>query len=115
MAMKTFLEHQLEEREGEDIIQWGRNGDGIFQVKEAYFSMLDLGENQSRPLWGKIWLASLWPKISTFLWLVANKKILTWEHLLHRGFVGSYRCFLCMEAEESLDHLLDSCKFMAQL
>jgi hypothetical protein len=76
-GQKVLIECQLEIREGEDIIRWGRTGDGNFRVKEAYISMVGLGEHQSRPLWGKIWNATLWPKISTFLWLVAIKKILT--------------------------------------
>ena len=89
--------------------------DGNFRVKEAYLSLLNLVENQSRFLWGKFWLASLRPKFSTFLWLVVNINILTWEFLLCRGFMGLSRCIICLEEKETQDHLLGSCKFTAQL
>jgi hypothetical protein len=57
-------------------------------------------------IWAKIWKANLWPKVATFLWLVAHGKILTQDHLLHRGFSGPGLCTLCHNGSESVDHLL---------
>ena len=33
-------------------------------------------------------------KVKLFMWLVHQKKILTWENLLKRGFVGPSKCHL---------------------
>jgi hypothetical protein len=71
---KIIQERQVECREGEDIIRWGFQGNGEFNVKAAYQILQDSGPLPIRPIWRKIWSKSLWPKISTFLWLVANKK-----------------------------------------
>jgi hypothetical protein len=77
LVVKDLIEQWLEIQEGEEIIRWGRNGDDNVKVKEAYIIVMGIGENHSLPPWGKIWNASFWPKISTFLWLVATIKTLT--------------------------------------
>jgi hypothetical protein len=68
-----------------------------------------------KTIWNKIWSKSLWPKISTFLWLVANRRILTWDRLLRKWFVGPSRCSLCYDSEETQDHILSKCNFTMQL
>jgi hypothetical protein len=40
------------------------------------------------PIWSKVWNPQLWPKVATFLWLAANKKSLTWDRIIKRGFEG---------------------------
>jgi hypothetical protein len=60
-------------------------------------------------IWGKIWNLRHWPKITLFLWLVSHSSILTWDNLLKRGFVGPSLCILCGEAEETMNHLLNTC------
>ena len=59
------------------------------------------------PIWRKIWDSNYWPKISTFLWLLTHHKILTWDNLLKRGFLGLSFCIMCREHSETIDHLLD--------
>jgi hypothetical protein len=111
---KILQERQVENREGEDIIRWGFQGNGEFNVKTTYQIMQDSGPHPIRTIWSKIWSKSLWPKISTFLWLVANKRILTWDRLLKKGFTGPSRCSLCYDSEETQDHLLRKCNFTMQ-
>jgi hypothetical protein len=52
-----------------------------------------------------------WPKISTFLWLVAHNNILTWDNLRKRGFIGPSWCQLCGQEEETQNHLLNLCPY----
>jgi hypothetical protein len=66
-------------------------------------------------IWGKIWNLRHWPKITLFLWLVSHSSILTWDNLMKRGFVGPSLCILCREAEETMNHLLNTCPYTAQL
>lgn len=40
-----------------------------------------------------------------------NRKILTWDSLQVRGFVGHGICCLCHKAEESSDHIFGNCSF----
>jgi hypothetical protein len=52
-----------------------------------------------------------WPKINTFLWLVAQNNILTWDNLIKHGFIGPYWCKLYEQEEETLNHLLNLCPY----
>lgn len=49
------------------------------------------------------------------MWLVQQKKILTWENLLRKGFVGPSKCYLCGTQEETMEHLLNLCPFTSTL
>jgi ribonuclease HI len=66
-------------------------------------------------IWGKIWNLKHWPKITLFLWLVLHSSILTWDNLLKRGFTGPSICTLCGKAEETMNHLLNTCHYTAQV
>lgn len=54
-------------------------------------------------------------KIKLFIWLVHLKKILTWEKLLKKGFIGPSKCNLCSSHEEMIEHLLNLCSFFAKI
>jgi hypothetical protein len=112
---RTLQERQIEIQTGEDIIRWGPQGNGEFRAQTTYQLLQDSGRQQNRPIWRKIWSSSLWPKVSTFLWLVAHKKILMWDQLLRKGYVDPSRCILCCENEETQDHILRNCSFTRQL
>lgn len=49
-----------------------------------------------------VWQPRLWPKISTFLWLLSKRRILTWDNLQRRGFIGPSRCPNCNAQEETI-------------
>ena len=66
-------------------------------------------------LWRKIWSLHHWPKITIFLWLISHSSILTWDNLLKRGFTEPSICLLCANAEETMNHLLNSCSYTSQL
>ena len=86
----------------------------MFNIKEAYNirikSQVEDGET-----WKKIWTLNLWPKVATFAWLIVKGCILTSENIQNRGIQGPSQCFLCSQAEETTNHLLDSCPFAAAI
>jgi hypothetical protein len=62
------------------------------------------------------WYTELWHwqlplKVKLFTWLMLEQKILTWENLLKRGFVGPSKCVLCGLKEENVKHLFVECSF----
>jgi hypothetical protein len=65
----------------QNILRWGHSPTGNFSVKEAYH----LQENhQGKPkehIWSKIWNPKFWLKVSIFLWLISQNRILTWDNL----------------------------------
>jgi ribonuclease HI len=50
-------------------------------------------------------------KLNIFIWLVVENKILTWENLQRRGFIGPSICILCKQSKESVFHLFVECPF----
>jgi hypothetical protein len=68
-------------REGPDILRWGYSTAGTFTIKEAYFTTGQSPRKNKEPIWSKVWNPALWPKVSTFLWLVVHNRALTWDNL----------------------------------
>jgi exonuclease III len=102
-------------REGPDILRWGHTSSGSFSVKEAYYLQGTTPGQATDEIWGKIWQPFIWPKISFFLWLTAQNRILTWDNLMKKGFTGPSRCTLCMQSEETMEHLLNTCQYSQQI
>jgi len=99
----------------EDILRWGHKPQGTFSTREAYWLKAPSDLLPNAQLWRKIWNLKHWPKITLFLWLVAHSRILTWDNLSKRGFVGPSMCLLCGKAQETMEHFLNSCHYTAQL
>jgi hypothetical protein len=50
-----------------------------------------------------------------FKWLVLHNRIITWENLMKRGFIGPSHSHLCLEKEEIANHLLDECSYTTEI
>jgi hypothetical protein len=94
-----------------DILRWGYTPNGNFTLKEGYSLQENFQNNKREHIWTTIWKSKLWPKISTFLWLMVQNKILTWDNLRRRGFIGPSICHLCQLQEETMEHLLNHCPY----
>jgi hypothetical protein len=94
-----------------DILRWGHSTTGNFSVKEAYYLQGNHQSHDKENIWNKVWSPFLWPKVSTFLWLTIHNRILTWDNLWKRGFIGPSICPLCQQQEETLEHLFNRCPF----
>jgi hypothetical protein len=102
---------KIPRREGPDILRWGHLASGNFSVKEAYRIHGNHYNQEVDTIWGKIWSSALWPKVSTFLWLIIHNRILTWDNLRKRGFIGPSMCVLCQSQEETKEHLFNGCRY----
>jgi ribonuclease HI len=98
-------------KEGPDILRWGHSASGNFSVKEAYYLQGNYHNQERDTIWRKIWNKALWPKVSTFLWLIIHNRILTWDNLRKRGFIGPSICVLCQCQEETKEHLFNGCHY----
>eukprot|EP00253_Pinus_taeda_P031749 PITA_31749 len=112
-ATQSLLSAELKNRKilkeaGKDKLRWGYEEKGIFTAKEAYRLLLNNRFNKDK-VWEKIWQPPIWPKILTFLWLLAHNRILTWDNLRKRKFAGPSICFNCKQEEETAVHLMLSC------
>lgn len=100
--------------EEKDILRWGYEEKGTFNTKEAY-NIIIKDHLVKDPIWSKVWDPSLWPKISTFLWLLSHNKILTWDNLRKRNFHGPSICPNCRQDEETVNHLMHSYQLAQKL
>jgi hypothetical protein len=96
-----------------DELRWtGGDASGLITVKNIY----EATEKRKRSYVIGGWWKSLWTwdfplKLNLFIWLVAENKILTWENLQRRGFIGPSYCILCKQSKETVFHLFAECPF----
>lgn len=107
---KEIESRRIKRREGRDILRWGKETRGIFNIKEAYKIQTQMEQEEENLQWKKLWKTKWWPKIKLFSWLIGRKRILTWDRIQKRGFSGPSRCCLCNAGEEDQEHLLIGCQ-----
>jgi hypothetical protein len=92
-----------------DILRWGYTPSGTFTIKESYHLQENFHKQPKEHIWHIIWKTKLWPKVSTFLWLLVQNHILTWDNLKKRGFIGPSIFYLCQQQEETMEHIFNQC------
>jgi hypothetical protein len=95
----------------QDILRWGYTPHGSFTLKEGYTLHEKFQNLQKDGISTTIWKSKISPKISTFLSLLLQKKILTWDNLQRFGFIGPSICYLCHLEVETMEHLLNNSPF----
>ena len=108
--MERFLEQLHGKRVLEDVdymVSWTETKSGKFSVKPLYFA-LEAGCPSLFPS-SCIWNVNVQPKISSFAWEATWGKALTLDMVQKRGRALANRCFMCLEKEETIDHLLLHC------
>ena len=83
---KDLKARKIRIKQGLDILRWGHLPKGSFTIKEAYSILATKEADQQISPLEKIWNPHVWPKISTFLWLLFHKRILTWDNLQKKNF-----------------------------
>ena len=61
--------------------------------------------------WKQLWKVECPLKAKLTLWLTLNNKLLTWDNLQKRGWIGPSRCALCNSDEETVSHLFNLCSY----
>ena len=107
---ESFLERLHGKRvleDVEDMVSWFETKSGKFSFKSLYFA-LEAGCSSLFPS-SYIWNVNVQPKISFFAWEATWGKTLTLDMVQKRGWALANRCFMCLEKEETIDHLLLHC------
>jgi hypothetical protein len=92
---------QLSNDRGMPIWKWSKNKQ--FTMRSVYDH---LTRNGNGPTYKAIWKAKIPDKVKIFMWLVAQKSILTKDNLIKRK--GNPTCYFC-GAAETVEHLLFEC------
>lgn len=98
---KELTNRKIRCNTGKDVLRWGYTPRGTYKTKEAYKLMLQTQELVD-PAWNRIWTTEIWPKISTFTWLLYHQRILTWDNLIKRVFQGPFYYPNCQNHEETI-------------
>jgi ferredoxin len=81
-------------------------------AKQAYeVQWLEMETKETNCWYKELWNWKVPLKIKVFIFLMLEQRILTWENLVKRGFLGPSRCVLCGKYEEFVYHLFMTCKF----
>eukprot|EP00253_Pinus_taeda_P011982 PITA_11982 len=102
---KEMGTRRIRVRRGKDILRWGNSMKGTFTSKEAYYLLVSQDRGDGNIDWNTIWEANWWSKVTIFIWLATKNKILTWDRIQKKGFIGPSRCSLCNTDTETRDHL----------
>ena len=94
-----------------DTLVWEHNRNvSPTSAKNVYdFIVQSSHPPQGNSLHDFIWSGALPNKISCFIWLVLENKILTWDNLQRRGWTGPGMCALCKSKDECTRHMFSMC------
>ncbi|CAN0906113.1 Putative ribonuclease H protein At1g65750 [Linum grandiflorum] len=107
----------------EDSIIWQYAPSGAYTVQSRYsllrsinsppmFEPVSLIDPQ---LWNQLWSLQVPPKLSFFLWRIFHKIIATKVALLSKKIVKDSVCPVCLEGEESIEHIFLICPLAIRL
>ncbi|KAJ4749612.1 RNA-directed DNA polymerase (reverse transcriptase)-related family protein [Rhynchospora pubera] len=65
-------------------------------------------------LFSIIWQLTIPPRMKIFIWQVTQEKIATVDNLKKRGWMLVNRCSLCINSEETVEHIFNECSFFSQ-
>eukprot|EP00253_Pinus_taeda_P015841 PITA_15841 len=116
----TEIEQELNQRkikqsDQQGKLRWCHTPKGMFTMKEAHHLRYTPTQANKDKLWDQVWQPGIWSKVSTFLWLLGKQRILTWDKLQKRSFIGPSRCPNCNLNTETTVHLMDTCPLATQL
>ncbi|KAI4975347.1 hypothetical protein ZWY2020_048954 [Hordeum vulgare] len=94
-------------------ITWKLTSDGAYSARSAYLFQFEGMINYS--LYSSIWRTWAPPKCKIFLWMAMQRKILTADVLLLRGWDNNYFCPLCIRCLETATHLLSECSWSTKI
>jgi hypothetical protein len=88
----------------------------LVSAKSTYNALVDQNL-KVEPEW---WFHGLWKlqvpiKLILFMWLSLHDRILTGENFRRRGGIGPTACSLCLQDEETTQHLMVSCEITQQI
>ena len=94
-----------------DELIWAPTQEGKYSVKMGCLAIshqiLDIKKSRAFMF---CWNSIVLPKAGCFSWLALRKRILTGDRLQKLNIVQNFKCVLCLEELESVDHLFVQCK-----
>jgi ribonuclease HI len=95
------------------VLVWRHSSDGILSSKSALSFMCPRGS--LLPWADLIWNAAIPPSVSFIYWRLRHGKMPTDENLKRRGCIVVSVCSLCLNTDESAEHIFFRCPFAVHL
>jgi hypothetical protein len=94
---------QLCDEKDRPIWKWAKSGK--FSVRSVYEH---LTKDEVGPAYKAIWRAKIPEKVRIFMWLIAQKAVLTKDNMIRKNWQGDPNCYFCGSIE-IVEHLLFNC------
>jgi ribonuclease HI len=100
-----------------DLLIWtGGNGSGQISAKNVYLALASrIWKPIKHSCRQRIWRDECPTKLKLFTWLLLENKLLFWDNLQARGWIGPSRCPLCKCNIESTQHVFIHCTFAREI
>ena len=103
-------------REVQDKRVWKGKESGCFYVKTTYECLSNYATGNDKDVFKHLWLSKALPKVLTTVWRALLGRLPTKVNLSRRGVaVSDNNCVLCLDREESNQHLFIECKIAYQV
>ena len=93
-----------------DQLIWVQRRGGNFNLPEARAYLENREGEEPLPWAVKIRKTIFWKKIKSFLWIMMQGHIITWDNIIKCGFIGPSRFLMCHKNAETKNHLLNACE-----
>lgn len=97
---------------------WKATNDEQFSIKSANESQFMQGESGEGKIFKKVWTLAAPSNILSFTWRAMLNRVKTKDNLRKRNCIQqgtNSLCVFCIEEEESLNHLMSSCRFIWEI
>ncbi|KAM6591645.1 hypothetical protein CsatA_014250 [Cannabis sativa] len=102
-----------------DFIFWCKEPTGLFTVKSAYHALQELkgltNDVDASVFWKILWSLKLPPKIKNLMWRAGSSCLPTLAQLASKFVPVNTRCPLCDEFDETISHVLLTCRAIKQV
>eukprot|EP00253_Pinus_taeda_P031496 PITA_31496 len=108
--IQALTETHIRLRAEEDELIWALAKTSQYSPKLGYIKIIDDKKQDIHiSWWVSLWKLNAPPRTRLLMWNILENKAPTGSNLKKRAFSGPSRCVLCLQAEESTQHLFLSC------
>ena len=117
--IETFLEvidSKTLVRGRSDMWMWNNGKDMIYTVKSAYNLLQGSCPSNKTQFFEGFWRVKVIPSAKFFVWRTILNGVPAMINLRHRGvFLNNVSCVMCGEQDETINHLLITCKLTTNI
>lgn len=97
----------------EDKLIWAPSANGNYRVQNGYSTLQHMiNQQQTHRAFFFCWNNVIMSKVGCFSWLALKKRIITSDKLSKLQIAQWFKCVLCDQEFENLDHLFIQCSFV---